>query len=391
MAACQFHVLHVFQYFAPDFTGEGIYATKMFVHLDALGIANEVLVKRSHPRVAGMRACEVTTPAPHVIHYLPPRRSSLVPELQIAWWMLRFGRRFDAVHYHSHCDRRCLSLFVARMFGLRVLVSCTLDDSPGAIVASYSRHFRWLAKRLLRLVHTFVSISPKLHDDTGGVVPPARHVLIPQGVDVPAAPRRDRARLRSQLGLADSDLALLFIGALCERKNPLFLLEQMPPILALRPRTRLFVVGPKTEDDYPARMTARAHELGLTSAVHIVGFTERAEDWYSVADIMVFGSTNEGFGNVLLEAMAHGVPVVARLLPGVTDSFVYDGESGFLFSDAAGYQRAVQALAIDPALRERIGARARAVAIERFPLRTIAKRYADLYTNGQCVTGTSHS
>ena len=374
-------VLHVFNYFTPDFTGEGIYATKMFAHLHALGVHNEVLVKRTHPRVAGVREQAVAAPGPHTIHYLPPRRSRFVPEWQIAWWILRFGRRYTAVHYHSHCDRRFLSLLLLRAFRVRVIMSCTLDDSPRAVVDSYSPRYRWLAKRLLRLVHTFVSISPKLHADTGGVVSAARHVLVPQGVDAPPEPRRERERLRREAGLAADDFALLFVGALCERKNPLFLIDQLPAILRRHPGTRLFVVGPTTEDRYAERLVARVHELGLGSAVRFVGFTERAEDWYAIADAMVFGSTNEGFGNVLLEAMAFGVPVVARLLPGVTDSFIADGESGLLFDDAAGYLRAVDALAADRSLRERIAARAMEEARGRFSLRLVAQRYASLYTS----------
>lgn len=381
MAERRFHVLHVFNYFAPDFTGEGIYATKMFAHLHALGIDNEVLVKRSHPAVAGVRSARATVPVPHTIHYLPPRRSRIAPELQIAWWLLRFGRRFRAVHYHAHCDRHFLSLLVARLFGKRVILSCTLDDSPRALLESYRPRSRWLVKRLLRLVHTFVSISPKLHQDDGGVVPGPRHLLIPQGVEVPVAPRADRARLRQDLGLRDGDLALLFVGALCARKDPLFLVEQLPGVLAAHPHASLWIVGPETEDGYAQRLVLRARTLGVERAVHVVGFTERAEDWYAIADLMVFASTNEGFGNVLLEAMAHGVPVVARRLPGVTDSFVRDGESGALFDDADGYQRAVGTLAADRALRERIGAAARAEANERFPLPRVARRYAALYTS----------
>jgi glycosyltransferase involved in cell wall biosynthesis len=374
-------VLHVFNYFAPDFTGEGIYATKMFVHLQSLGLANDVLVKRTHPRVHGVRKMDVLTPVRHTIHYLPPRRSHVVPELQIAWWLLRHGRRYRAVHYHSHCDRRFLSMLVARALGLQVILSCTLDDSPRALVMSYRPRFRWLVKRLLRLVDTFVSISPKLHGDGAELVPADRHLLIPQGVDLPPAPRRERSRLRQALGLGDADLALLFVGALCERKNPLFLIEQMPALLAPHPRARLFIVGPTTEDDYAARLVRRAHELGLDEAVRFVGFSERTDDWYDVADLMVFGSTNEGFGNVLLEAMAHGLPVVARRLPGVTDSFIEHGESGMLFDDAEGYVRSVTALAADAGLRQRIGANGRAVAGARFSLPQIAQRYASLYTS----------
>ncbi|HEX5050283.1 MAG TPA: glycosyltransferase family 4 protein [Planctomycetota bacterium] len=373
-------VLHVFNYFAPDFTGEGIYATKMFVHLASLGIENEVLVTRSHPSVAGACA-RLTTPAPHTIHYLPYRLSRRSPELQLAFWLLRHGRRYNVVHYHSHCDRRFLSLLVARTLGLRVLMSCTLDDSPGAVLGSYKPGFRWLAKRLLRLVNTFVSISPKLHGDPGGVVPDDRHLLIPQGVEVPCAPRHERCRLRQELGVGDEHLVLLFVGALCERKNPIFLIEQLPAILERHPRASLYLVGPTTEDAYARRLVERANELGLAHAVRFVGFTARTEDWYAVADLMLFSSTNEGFGNVLLEAMAHGVPVVARRLPGVTDSYIVHEESGMLFDDTADYLRSVYALAADPALRERVGAKARAVAIERFPLSQVAQRYAALYTS----------
>ncbi|MEO6593928.1 MAG: glycosyltransferase family 4 protein, partial [Planctomycetota bacterium] len=302
-------------------------------------------------------------------------------ELQIAWWILRYGRRYQAVHYHSHCDRRFLSLLIARAFGIRVIMSCTLDDSPGAVLASYRPSFRWIAKRLLRLVNTFVSISPKLHEDAGGVVPEGRHLLIPQGVDVPCEPRRDRARLRQDLGLGDADLALLFVGALCQRKNPLFLIEQLPATLERHPRARLYIIGPATEDEYANRLVQRTRELGLTDNVRFVGFTESPENWYAVADVMVFSSLNEGFGNVLLEAMAHGVPVVARRLPGVTDSFITHGESGMLFDDAKDYLQSVEALATDRELRERVGATARAVASERFPLCQVAKRYSALYMN----------
>jgi glycosyltransferase involved in cell wall biosynthesis len=375
-------VLHVFNYFAPDFTGEGIYATKMFAHLHALGVANEVLVKRSPPKVPGERTCRVTEPAPHTIHYLKPRLSHrLAPELQIAWWLLRYGRRYRAVHYHSHCDRRFLSLMVARVLGLDVVMSCTLDDSPRAVLESYRPMFRWLAKRLLKLVGTFVSISPKLHGDAVGIVPDSRHLLIPQGVEVPDEPRRERARLRQALGLGEHDLALLFVGGLCRRKNPDFLVEQLPAILERHPRTRLFIVGPVLERDYEAQLVARTRELGLTEAVRFVGFTANPQEWYAVADLMVFSSLNEGFGNVLLEAMAAGVPVVARRLPGVNDSFIAHGDSGMLFDDAAQYQLAVASLAADRELRERIGARGRAVAAECFPLHRVAQRYAALYTS----------
>ena len=106
-------VLHVFKYFAPDFTGEGIYATKMFAHLQALGIDNEVLVKRSHPLVAGTRTTRASTPVPHTIHYLPPRRSRIAPELQIAWWVIRL--MIDREQQGKGYGRAAMQAVITRM------------------------------------------------------------------------------------------------------------------------------------------------------------------------------------------------------------------------------------------------------------------------------------
>ena len=102
---------------------------------------------------------------------------------------------------------------------------------------------------------------------------------------------------------------------------------------------------------------------------------------YAAADIFVFASTKEGFGNVLIEAMAAGLPVVARRLPGVTDSFIDHGRTGFLFDTAAEYTALVQALVDDPGLRRRVGDAARAEVAGGHSLQAVAQRYVMLYRN----------
>ncbi|MGH7042291.1 MAG: glycosyltransferase family 4 protein, partial [Acetobacteraceae bacterium] len=101
--------------------------------------------------------------------------------------------------------------------------------------------------------------------------------------------------------------------------------------------------------------------------------------WYRAADIFVFASHAEGFGNVLLEAMAYSLPPVSRRLAGVTDSFIADGETGLLFDTDAEFRAAVLRLAADPALRATIGAAAAAMVRAEYDLRAIAHRYAALY------------
>jgi glycosyltransferase involved in cell wall biosynthesis len=131
------------------------------------------------------------------------------------------------------------------------------------------------------------------------------------------------------------------------------------------------------EPAYAAALQAEITRLGLGPQVRLVGF---AEPWpfYEAADLFVFASVEEGFGTVVLEAMAAGLPVVVRRLSGVNESFIEHGVSGFLFDDADGFRNEVAHLLGDPELRERIGGQARAAAAG-FDIQRAAARYLDLY------------
>jgi glycosyltransferase involved in cell wall biosynthesis len=111
----------------------------------------------------------------------------------------------------------------------------------------------------------------------------------------------------------------------------------------------------------------------------MAGYMDDPAPAYGAADAFVFASRNEGFGNVLIEAMAFGLPVVSRRLPGVTDHIVEHGRDGFLFDTDAEYVESVRALISDPSLRGAMGAAARETAVTRFDLGAIAAQYAGIY------------
>ncbi|MBK9385254.1 MAG: glycosyltransferase family 4 protein [Planctomycetes bacterium] len=369
-------VLHVFTFFRPDFTGEGIYLTNLMPHLQAQGFANDVLVQNTDPQ--GERVVHCSAPAPHTVHYLVARRKAL-RHLKLSWWLLRHGRDYDLVHFHSFSDRYFLGALVARLLRAKVVQSSTLDDGLGSVLASYRPLFRPVIRRLFRLVDASVSISPKLHADGEGVLPEPRRHLIPQGVTLPADPRREKHALRRSFGLDAADFVLVFVGGICERKAPHELVEGLIELHPRHPRLHLFLVGPDLEDEYAARLRRRVSEAGLSERVHFTGFAPDPSRYYGMADAMVFASTKEGFGNVLLEAMAHALPTVARRLPGVTDYFIDSGRTGILFDDRAGYVAAVETLLADPELVLRLGSAARAEVEARFRLEAIGLLYGGLY------------
>lgn len=368
--------LHVFVYFPPDFTGEGVYFAKLSPLLDDLGIRSDVAVAASWPAPASV------IPGVGAVHRFVDASTKTRPwgNRPLLLWFLLNAWRYDIVHFHCFVDRLFLLHIIARCFGCRVVQSATLNDGLGMAVDGYDARHRGLVRRMCRFIHHVVAISPHLFDDTLRVFPKPRVSLIPQGVQwrklsPPGSDRRAAARVA--FGFLPQDTVLLFVGGITGRKDIHFLLDAMPALRRGNGSIRLLVVGPDLDTDYAASVRQRAQSLG-DGAVVFAGFMEDPTPAYFAADIFVFASLREGFGNVLIEAMAAGLPVVARRLPGVTDSFIADGESGLLFSDRETYERHVTRLLDDAALRRRIGSAARAAAAD-YDLAGIAQRYSAVY------------
>lgn len=187
-----------------------------------------------------------------------------------------------------------------------------------------------------------------------------RLVLWPRGVDSalfrPARPGREA--IRAALGLGPGDVLIGHVGRLAPEKNIPYLAEALARVHRERPAARFLVVG-----DGPERERFQA---GLEASGHFAGFRtgDDLADHYSACDLFAFASRTETFGNVVLEAMASGLPVVAVAEGGVRD-IVRDGETGLMIDPAAppeAFARAVLELADDAARRERMARAARAHA-----------------------------
>lgn len=121
-----------------------------------------------------------------------------------------------------------------------------------------------------------------------------------------------------------------------------------------------------------------AIDKGLASAVHFLGFHANPWKFMTRAQVFALTSTYEGFGNVLIEAMACGIPVVATRSPG-TIEIIRDGENGLLVDhtpQAVG--RAIEQIIRDRGLRQRLIDRARE-DIAHYALPKVAERYDRLF------------
>jgi glycosyltransferase involved in cell wall biosynthesis len=153
---------------------------------------------------------------------------------------------------------------------------------------------------------------------------------------------------------------LLYVGRLAPEKRLDFLEEAWGRIRHQAPEAALVLVG-----DGPARpeLEARSHP-----GLHLIGYLsgEALARAYASADVFVFPSDTETFGNVAAEAMASGLPVVAVHAGGVTD-LVRDGETGLVVppNDPKALGEALLRLLSDQDLRKDLGRRARDEALRR--------------------------
>ncbi len=215
--------------------------------------------------------------------------------------------------------------------------------------------------------------------------------VVTNGVDAARFRRPDQpegADLRRRVGAEDRFL-FLTVGGIEPRKGSLELVEALASVRrAVSPPPVLAVVGGHSFQDhgpYRERALDRAGNLGIEVGRDLVVLGTVPDDelrrWYWAADAFVFPSVKEGFGLVVLEALAAGLPVIATDIP-VFRGYLADGETALLAAagDAASLSSAMTRLVVDPELRRRL-ARAGPGVAARFTWQRTATQHAGVYRN----------
>ena len=173
-------------------------------------------------------------------------------------------------------------------------------------------------------------------------------------------PERRDDELRRRLLGDEGELLVLSVGRLSQEKRIGVLLDALALVSRERPDVRLVVAG-----DGPARRELeRTAPAGTVFTGALVG--EELAALYASADVFCFPSTTDTFGQVLLEAGASGLPVVAAAAGGALE-LVHAGRTGLLVEpeQSRALAAALLELAGDPALRRRLGAGGREAALAR--------------------------
>lgn len=169
-------------------------------------------------------------------------------------------------------------------------------------------------------------VAEEIREEYG--VDPARLRVIYNGVDSdhfrPGMLRAESLQVRARLGIRPEVPVFLFVGSGFERKNLAGAMRALAQMS--RPDTQLIVVG---QDKQAGRYRALARRLGVADRVHLVGRQADVRPWYGAADALVLPTLYDPFANVVLEAMASGLPVITSLKCGAVD-LIDSGRNGLL-------------------------------------------------------------
>lgn len=266
-----------------------------------------------------------------VVSWMPDRPFKGIGVLWRLWHLRRIARQWrpDILQGQSiSCG--LLAALAGRALGVPSFVYAQGQDLYQASPLQRITEVRW-ACRLASKVgavshHLAASLVTATACEDVCVIPHGFHLL---------EPGRSRDALRGQRQLSETQKVVLSVGRLERIKGQDVLLDAWPRVLEAVPSAVLWLVGDGAQRH---ALEAQTDALGITNTVHFMGQKDAAgvAECMAAADLFVLPSRSEAFGIVLLEAMAHALPVVASRVGGVPEVLPEHGDATLVEPEDAG-------------------------------------------------------
>ncbi|MFH1002840.1 MAG: glycosyltransferase family 4 protein [Chloroflexota bacterium] len=282
------------------------------------------------------------------------------------------AEKFDIVHLHEPLMPMLCTTVLRLSSAANVGTFHAFHGTPGY---NFGRPLSTvLLKRWFRRLDGKIAVSRSAAEFARQYFP-GYYNIIPNGVDL----GHFNPEVSPIAEFDDGKINLLFVGRLEKRKGLNYLLKAYQEVKAVRPDSRLIVVGPGTRLRRKYQKQVKQHCLQDVFFTGYVSY-DQLPRYYQTADIYCSPATDcESFGIVLLEAMAMGKPVVASGIDGYAE-VVDDGVNGLLVPprDSHSLAQALLSLMGDAARRQQMGARGLQKA-RNYAWELVARRVLDYY------------
>ena len=184
--------------------------------------------------------------------------------------------------------------------------------------------------------------------------------------------------LRQRLGLSPKRPVFLFVGRITEDKGVFELIEATAQLTANAYVFDVLIVGPFERF---IEKTIREKAAAVTNAnIHFTGFCDKPEEYFAIADVLCLPSYREGFGTVVIEAAAMGVPAIGTKIYGLSDA-IEEGETGLLVAPRSVEElaSAMRYLMDEPELRKLMGKAAKERAVAEYDCKLMGHLMVEEY------------
>lgn len=280
---------------------------------------------------------------------------------------------------HTHLPRADFAGFLAKLFFNSIRWICSIHD-----IYSKSWSGRWFLPMfnfVWRHADALIAISHAVEDwlIQERRIPSEKITVIHYGIEVErfAQPNFDFQKAQ---GLTTHKV-IGSIGRLEPRKGHDVLIRAMPNVLKQIPNGILIIAG-HDPWGYGSILHSMIDKLGLNNQVRLLGFQADIPSFLHALDVFAFASSSEGFGQVLIEAMAAGKPVVASRIAPITE-IVVDGETGILVKPESpeDFAQAISYLLSHPEKGQAMGLRGSMLVEKNFSVQRMVKETLQVYEN----------
>jgi glycosyltransferase involved in cell wall biosynthesis len=280
---------------------------------------------------------------------------------------LALCRRERVSIWHAHDYKsNALGLLLRRFWPMRLVTTV-----HGWVKYTRRTPLYYAIDRLcLPFYERVICVSGDLHDRALACgVPADRCLLVENAIDTDDYARRvDTGAAKRREGFSPGRLVVGAVGRLSDEKGFDVLIRAAHQLVRAGHDLVVVIAG---EGDAEPQLRALVAELGLGERVRLLGYRADTRSLYEALDVFVLSSNREGLPNVVLEALAVEVPVVATRIAGVP-RLIRDGENGTLVEPGSveNLAQALAGLLSDTATRSRHAAAGRRTVVERYSFTT---------------------
>lgn len=371
-------ILRTIESFHPCVTGPARQAYRISAELEFRNIDSSILttycnVDKNLPK---REAC-------NRVHITRFKNQIQIMRYCVSLGMLMDLKNFDILHSHSYRSFQTDMGWLASMFKRKPFVLSTHGSLLGYryILESKFMHlpyriydigtFKSVVRRADAVV---VSSKNEYREALEFGVHKKKIYLIPAGVDIgDYEPHQDKS---------NEVLNLLFVGRISRNRR----LEPIIKALQYLDKVKLTIVGREEKSSslsrrgYLSELKTLADELRVRERINFAGnkYGKELMGYYQAADVFIYTSLYENFGQTLLEAAAASLPIISTPV-GIAPEIVLDGETGFLVSDDPKMISERIRQLNDVTIRKEFGGRIKKIVKEKFAWSNIIDQYLQMY------------